>query len=121
MATEVERARRLFTLEEYERMVHAGVFGPEDRLELIEGEIVVMSPIEVADSSLRYDRTAKLRVYARAGVPEYCIVETERRTIEVCREPRADGYRVVDRVGPDGVVAPLAFPDLAIRIGDVFA
>src|SRR5262245_63388836 len=45
MATEVERTRRLFTLEEYERMVHAGIFGPEDRLELIEGDIVVMSPI----------------------------------------------------------------------------
>ena len=45
MATEVERARELFSLEEYDRMVTAGVFGPEDRLGLIEGEIVVLSPI----------------------------------------------------------------------------
>jgi len=45
MATEIQRARRLFTVDEYDRMVRVGVFGPEDRLELIEGEIVEMSPI----------------------------------------------------------------------------
>jgi Uma2 family endonuclease len=38
------RARR-FTVEEYEHMVQAGVFAPDDRIELIEGEIIEMSPI----------------------------------------------------------------------------
>lgn len=37
--------RRRFTLDEYHRMTDAGVFGPEDRLELIEGEIIEMPPI----------------------------------------------------------------------------
>src|SRR5215475_7898166 len=45
MAVQVERPRRLFTADEFERMDAAGVFGPEERLELIHGEIVVMSPI----------------------------------------------------------------------------
>jgi Uma2 family endonuclease len=45
MAIQVERPRRRFTVEEYERMGRAGVFGPEDRVELIHGEIIEMSPI----------------------------------------------------------------------------
>ena len=45
MAIQVERPRRLFTADEYERMVEVGVFRPEERIELIRGEIVVMSPI----------------------------------------------------------------------------
>src|ERR1700752_3210168 len=45
MAVEVELARRLFTVEEYHRMAEAGIFRPDERVELIEGEIVEMSPI----------------------------------------------------------------------------
>jgi Uma2 family endonuclease len=42
MGTEV--TRKLFTVDEYHRMGEAGVFHPEARLELIEGEIIEMSP-----------------------------------------------------------------------------
>ena len=41
----VELSRRLFSIDEYHRMIDAGVLGPDDRLELLEGEIVEMSPI----------------------------------------------------------------------------
>lgn len=41
----VELPRRLFSVSEYHRMIDAGVLGPEDRIELLEGEIVEMSPI----------------------------------------------------------------------------
>jgi Uma2 family endonuclease len=40
-----ERARYLFSVDEYERMGEAGIFPPECRVELIEGEIVLMNPI----------------------------------------------------------------------------
>src|SRR5437016_9243314 len=41
---ETEVAKKLFTVEEYQRMGEAGIFHPEARLELIEGEIIEMSP-----------------------------------------------------------------------------
>ena len=45
MDTTIELKRRRFTLEEYHRMGEVGIFHEDDRVELIEGEIVEMSPI----------------------------------------------------------------------------
>ncbi len=42
MATEYKR--RPFTVEEYHRMAEAGIFGPEERVELIDGELIEMTP-----------------------------------------------------------------------------
>jgi Uma2 family endonuclease len=42
---EVAVRRRRFTVDEYHRMGEAGVFGPEDRVELLDGEVIEMSPI----------------------------------------------------------------------------
>jgi Uma2 family endonuclease len=39
--------------------------------------------VEVADSSLRYDRETKLPIYASAGIPEYWIVNLADRCVEV--------------------------------------
>jgi hypothetical protein len=41
----VQVLRRSFTVEEYHRMVQAGILGEDDRVELLEGEIVEMAPI----------------------------------------------------------------------------
>lgn len=43
--------------------------------------------IEVSDSTLSYDRTDKKRIYARAGIPVYWIVNLRERTIEVYTDP----------------------------------
>jgi Uma2 family endonuclease len=44
-AEQTEPKRRLFTLDEYERMIEAGVFQEDEHLELIRGEIVEIPPI----------------------------------------------------------------------------
>lgn len=54
----------------------------------------VLLIIEVADSSLVYDREIKLPVYAEAGIPEYWIVNLPARQIEAYREPTGKDYRI---------------------------
>lgn len=48
--------------------------------------------VEVADSSLQFDRTVKLPLYARAGIPEVWIVDLKRRRLDAYRTPLGDRY-----------------------------
>ena len=60
----------------------------------------VLLIVEVADTSLRYDRDEKMPRYGRAGVPESWLVDVQAGTITVFTEPHARGYgqeRVVTR------------------------
>ncbi len=62
---------------------------------------------EVADSSLAYDRTTKLALYARAGISQYLIVNLREDVVEVHEAP-SPGAGIYDRrlvVGRDGTVA----------------
>jgi len=77
--------------------------------------------IEVADSSLAYDRSTKLRLYAAAGIPEYWVVNVVAESVEVYRTPDASGYRDVSRVAGVGTVALQAFPDVTLTLAEIFA
>ena len=80
----------------------------------------VLLLIEVSDSSLAFDQGAKLSLYARYGVAEYWIVDVEGRRIVTYHEPSLKGYaRTLEFSGADRV-APLAFPDVKIVIGEIF-
>ncbi len=63
-------ARRSFTVEEYERMVEVGILNEDDRVELIDGEIVEMTPINPPHngSSLRLTRLLTRHLGDRAIV-----------------------------------------------------
>lgn len=78
--------------------------------------------VEVSHSSVVKDRTWKTRVYARAGIPEYWIVNLAKRQLEVHRDPDLeDGrYRSLSTLAPGGRVSPLALPELEIRLTAVF-
>jgi Uma2 family endonuclease len=77
--------------------------------------------IEVAESSLEYDRETKGPLYAASGVPEYWIVDIAGRAIEVYTEPAAAGYARMRRVTERESVAPAAFPDLAVTVADLLS
>lgn len=82
--------------------------------------------VEVADSSLRLDRRLKGGLYARAGLPEYWIVNLVDGALEVHRAPRpaADApygwvYRSIDILRPPATVTPLAAPGARIPVADL--
>jgi hypothetical protein len=178
--------RRRFTVDEYHRMAEAGILAEDDRVELIEGEIVEMSPIgsrhaacvkrmtslfyrqvgqkaivsvqdsirltghsepqpdlallkprpdfyakahpgpedvllvvEVAETSPDYDRTVKVPLYARSGVPEVWLVDLAGEGVEVYRQPSPQGYREVRQARRGQRLTPEAFPDVELAVDDV--
>jgi Uma2 family endonuclease len=76
--------------------------------------------IEVADSSLKFDRQDKAELYARVGVPEYWVVNLASRIIERHSEPVGGAYARVTPFRSGETIAPLAFADVALRVDDVF-
>lgn len=77
--------------------------------------------IEVAVSSQRRDLGVKPALYAAAGVPEYWVLDLDRRRLVVHRQPRAGEYAEVTELGDSGRCAgdALALPELVIA--DVLA
>ncbi|HEX9295902.1 MAG TPA: Uma2 family endonuclease [Polyangiaceae bacterium] len=76
--------------------------------------------IEVADSSLTVDRGVKQRLYAMCGVPEYWIVNLIDRVLEVHTELSGGGYASIERYHAGQAVHPIHFPDVEVRVTDVF-
>jgi Uma2 family endonuclease len=180
--------RRRFTVAEYYAMADAGILAENDRVELLDGDLIVMPPIgdwhaacvdrftntlpprlqgraivrvqnptrlndysepqpdvmllrwrddfyqgghpgpddvllliEVSDTSVDYDRSAKLSAYARAGIPEVWIVTRQNRRIEAYTEPKASAYATVRHTGPGASIAPEAFPDVILEVDRVVA
>jgi len=77
--------------------------------------------VEVADTTLNYDRRTKLPLYARAGIIEVWIVDVQGQTIEAFSGPSDAGYgrSAVYRRGES--VTPTQLPAATIRVDDVFA
>lgn len=175
--------RRRFTVREYYAMAKAGILKSDERVELLDGEIVPMNPIgpqhgwsvtdlgeifapllgtvrirlqnplrldsqaepepdvvivhrdtprhrhpvprevlllvEVSDSSIRKDRGQKLRMYARAGIFEYWIVDLNTERIEVYRDPVRSHYRSVTLLARGDTVSPIFAPDFAVDVSAV--
>lgn len=184
-------APRLFTVEEYARMGKAGIFGPQERVQLIEGEIVAMSPqnprhnhtvarltklmvrhfgdthdiyvhgamtlgslsepepdlavvrlgvaesawrhpdkadlvLEVAHTSLAFDRKRKASLYAKFQLPDYWIINTRNERVEVRRNPAENAkaqygwdYAEITVLAPGQQVSPLLLPHVAFEVSEL--
>jgi Uma2 family endonuclease len=173
--------RRQFTVYDYHRMGKAGILLEDDRVELIYGEILAMSPIgnphnaavdranralvqtlgdhaivrvqgsvqldmynepqpdivllkprddfyavggakpsdilliiEMADSSLKFDRRVKARLYAEMGIPEYWVADLNAACVFCYSDRDEKSYRVVREFRKEEFVAPELLPDCRI-------
>jgi Uma2 family endonuclease len=177
---------RLLTTSEYEQMIAAGIFNEDDRVELLEGVIVEISPkgkkhaastdrvashfirllggrvivrnqnpillndqsepepdlalvapekheyafrhptpediyliLEVADTTLAYDRHSKGLSYARSGITQYLILNVNEMEIEDYREPSEDGYRSKQTYRAGQRFDLVAFPGIKVKVSDL--
>lgn len=74
---------------------------------------------EISDTTLADDRGPKLRAYARAGIPEYWILDLVGGTLEVCRGPVHDGYAERELMSADSSVAPDDRPRRTLLVKDL--
>jgi Uma2 family endonuclease len=175
--------RRAFTAVDVRRMIDAGVLGEDEKFELIEGEIVPMSPshdphermksalvlaltrwlpdnlwfgvqssiylsemtfiepdlcifrrelkshdvkgsdlllaIEVADSSLTFDRGTKALLYAKHGTRELWVIDVATKVTSVHTGATGVGWTAVREVLPNEILRATALPDFNIRIDDL--
>lgn len=181
----IER-ERLLSIEEYYKMAEVGIIGPTDRVELIAGKIITMSPIgsshlatmnrinrlfsdlfrgtsivqvqgpinlpphsqpepnvillayradfyehelpeatavqlivEVSKSTLQFDRSVKVPLYAEVGIPEYWIVNLPDQQIEVYRQPSGQSYLERHIAQKGEAIHCLAQPDVTIKVEEV--
>lgn len=177
-----------FSVDEYHKMGEAGILCEDDRVELIEGELIDMPPIgsnhagevirliallsaalagralvssqnpirlgqhsepqpditilrrrgdfyrtahpqpddvllviEIADTTVRYDREVKIPLYARYGIPEVWLIDLQTSSVEVYLQPSSDGYRHVFRPAKDERLALSLLPDVSLAIADLWS
>lgn len=77
--------------------------------------------IEVADTTVRYDREVKIPIYARYGIPEVWLLDLQAACVEVYLQPSSDGYRHVFRPAKDERLVLSLLPDVSIAIADLWS
>jgi hypothetical protein len=129
----VSLARRRFTADEYDRMAKVGILTEDDRVELIEGEIVQMTPIgrrhagavnRIGDHfARRFAAEALVAVQNPVRLDEHSEpqqdVDLDQDLITVYRDPSPSGYGSAIPVRRDAQLAPLTFPDRPIPAVDI--
>ncbi len=75
--------------------------------------------MEVADTTIRYDRKVKLPLYGRAGVREYWLVDLKAQCVEIYTKPSEHGYEMLQKLRKGAIAVTLAFPETEIEIDDI--
>jgi len=80
----------------------------------------VLLVVEVSDTTLRFDVSTKMPLYARAGIVEAWVVDVESGAVQVFRDPDAAGYDVSFTVAGDERLSVRAMPEVAIKVSELF-
>ncbi|MFO1430795.1 MAG: Uma2 family endonuclease [Candidatus Competibacteraceae bacterium] len=184
MQPATEFVRHKLTVNDYHQIAEAGILTADDRVELIEGELIDMAPIgsphadyvdrlaellisqvhgkfrvriqnpiqldnysepepdvviakdrsyreahpgpqdillliEVADTTLKYDRNIKIPLYARSGIPEVWLIDIQNQRLEIHRQPSQEGYRQILLPASNEAVSPLLVDGVSIRMAEL--
>jgi Uma2 family endonuclease len=76
--------------------------------------------IEVADSTIKFDRDTKAPLYATAGIGEYWIVNLIDDRLEIYRQPEGDIYTSIEIVTPPRSIGLPQHSEISLDIGDFF-
>jgi len=179
--------RHRLTVDDFHRMGEVGLLTEDDRIELVEGELIDMAPIgpkhadltnyllrlfarqlaedkmvavqnpvrfarycelypdlaivrnrrystahpgpqdvylivEIADTTLAYDRGTKLPLYAAHRIPEVWIIDVGENRIEIYGEPDAEARRyLVGAQIKEGVLSSALIPEVKLVLGELFS
>lgn len=183
----LQLVRYQFTVKQFHQMAESGILSENDRVELIRGEMIDMSPIgrrhagcvnrlvnfliqllgkqivlapqnpveldetsepqpdiallkprpdfyrnshpqpediflliEVADTTVKYDREVKIPLYAEANIHEVWLVDVNQEVVEVYRNPLQGVYQDVQMLVKNQILSILAFPDMHINVSEMF-
>ncbi|MFO1103330.1 MAG: Uma2 family endonuclease [Methylocystis sp.] len=94
------------------------VFRRDLDLKALDGPAVLLA-VEVADSSLAYDKGRKIGIYAAYGVHEVWVVDALRATIWIHRRLGANGYAEIAELASDELATPTLAPELCLRLSDL--
>ncbi len=75
--------------------------------------------VEVAETSLAYDRGMKGRLYATHGLREYWVINAATLVTAVHTNPSETGYGEIKEIGPEGTLSPTLVPGLAISLATI--
>jgi Uma2 family endonuclease len=75
--------------------------------------------LEIADSSLAYDREIKCPLFAQNGIIHFCLLNLQNRELEDYREPGPNGYRRKQTYSEAESFNLVAFPRISIKVKDL--
>jgi Uma2 family endonuclease len=79
-----------------------------------------MLVIEVSETTLRYDRQTKVSLYARHGISEVWIFDTQAKQLHVFRNPVGTTYSEVSTIDQPPSMQIGALPGIAIETSSLF-
>lgn len=80
----------------------------------------VLLIIEVADTTLRYDRDVKVPLYAQAEIPEVWLVDVDARSVTIHRDPANGVYRSTREASAGESIALATEPTILITLAELF-
>jgi Uma2 family endonuclease len=75
--------------------------------------------VEVADSTLKYDCEVKDKIYAKANITDYWVIDIPHRQVHIFRDPTPTGYTSHLILTEPQTVSPFAFPNIKLSITSI--